>query len=162
MTNTQSATALVGRVLLAFMFILAGWSKLGDIQGSMAYTASGGLPGFFVFPAIALELLGGLAVLVGWQTRWAALALAAFAVVTGVLFHYVPALGLDGYDRDRPDRQLPEEPRHRRRLPGPRELRPRPLLGRRARRPPPRHGLIPALRRPPAGHSTPAGGATSV
>ena len=81
------------------MFILAGWGKLGDIQGSMAYTASGGLPGFFVFPAIALELLGGLAVLVGWQTRWAALALAAFAVVTGILFHYVPALGLDGYDR---------------------------------------------------------------
>ena len=99
MTTTSSAGALVARVLLAFMFILAGWGKLGDIQGSMAYTASGGLPGAFVFPAIAVELLGGLAVLVGWQTRWAALALAAFAVVTGVLYHYVPALGLEGYDR---------------------------------------------------------------
>ena len=99
MTNTSSIGALAARVLLAFMFILAGWGKLGDISGSMAYTASGGLPGFFVFPAIALELLGGLAILVGWQTRWAALALAAFAVVTGILFHYVPSLGLDGYDR---------------------------------------------------------------
>jgi putative oxidoreductase len=99
MTTTQSYGALVARVLLAFMFILAGWSKLGDIQGAVAYTASGGLPGFFVFPPIAVELLGGLAVLIGWQTRWAALALAAFAVVTGVLYHYVPALGLEGYDR---------------------------------------------------------------
>ena len=76
MTNLSSAGALAARVLLAFMFILAGWGKLGDIPGTMAYTASGGLPGFFVFPAIAIELLGGLAVLVGWQTRWAALALA--------------------------------------------------------------------------------------
>lgn len=99
MTNASSLGALAARVLLAFMFILAGWGKLGDIGGSMAYTASGGLPGVFVFPAIAVELLGGLAVLVGWQTRPAALALAAFAVVTGILYHYVPALGLEGYDR---------------------------------------------------------------
>jgi putative oxidoreductase len=99
MTNASSVGALVARVLLAFMFILSGWAKLGDIQGTMAYTASGGLPGFFVFPAIAIELLGGLAVLVGWQTRWAALSLAVFAVLAGVLYHYVPALGLEGYDR---------------------------------------------------------------
>ena len=79
MTNASSLAALVARILLAFMFILAGWGKLGDISGNMAYTASGGLPGVFVFPAIAIELLGGLAVLVGWQTRWAALALARFA-----------------------------------------------------------------------------------
>jgi putative oxidoreductase len=99
MTNASSVGALVARVLLAFMFILSGWAKLGDIQGTMAYTASGGLPGLFVFPAIAIELLGGLAVLVGWQTRWAALSLAVFAVLAGVLYHYVPALGLEGYDR---------------------------------------------------------------
>ena len=99
MTNLSSFGALAARVLLAFMFILAGWGKLGDIQGSMAYTASGGLPGFFLVPAIAVELLGGLAVLVGWQTRWAALALAGFAVLTAILFHYLPAQGLEGYDR---------------------------------------------------------------
>ena len=84
MTNTTASTAaLVARVLLAFMFILAGWGKLGDIQGTMAYTASGGLPGFFALPAIAIEILGGIAVLIGWQTRWAALALAGFAVLAG-------------------------------------------------------------------------------
>ncbi len=98
MTNLSSLGALAARVLLAFMFILAGWGKLGDIQGTMAYTASGGLPGFFAIPAIAIELLGGLAVLVGWQTRWASLLLALFCVVTAVLFHYVPAQGLEGYE----------------------------------------------------------------
>ena len=99
MTNLSSAAALVARVLLAFMFILAGWGKLGDIQGTMAYTASGGLPGFFAFPAIAIELLGGLAVLVGWQTRWAALALAVFAVVTAIFYHYLPAQGPEEIER---------------------------------------------------------------
>ena len=59
----------------------------------MAYTASGGLPGFFAFPAIAIELLGGLAVLVGWQTRWAALALAGFAVLAGDLLPLPPGAG---------------------------------------------------------------------
>ena len=57
----------------------------------MAYTASGGLPGWLAIPALAVEALGGLAILVGWQTRWAALALAAFTVVAAILYHYVPA-----------------------------------------------------------------------
>ena len=96
MTNLSSAGVLAARVLLAFMFILAGWGKLGDIPGTMAYTASGGLPGFFVFPAIAIELLGGLAVLVGWQTRWASLALAVFAVVGGDLLPLPPGAGPRG------------------------------------------------------------------
>jgi putative oxidoreductase len=99
MTNLTSTGALVARILLSFMFILAGLGKLGDIQGSMAYTASAGIPGFFVFPAIAVELLGGLAVLVGWQTRWAALGLAGFAVLAAILYHYLPAQGLEGYER---------------------------------------------------------------
>ncbi len=96
MTNVASAAALISRVLIAYFFVTAGFAKLGDISGSMAYTASGGLPGFFAIPALALEILGGLAILVGWQTRWAAFALAAFTLVAGVLFHYLPAQSLEG------------------------------------------------------------------
>lgn len=97
MNNTLgSAAALAGRVLIAYLFIPAGIGKLADIGGSMAFTASGGLPGWFVFPALALEILGGLAVLIGWQTRIAAFALAAFTVVTGVLFHYAAAQSAEG------------------------------------------------------------------
>ena len=95
MTNVASLSALVGRVLIASFFILAGWAKLGDIPGNMAFTASAGLPGWFVFPALALEIGAGLALLVGWQTRLAALGLAAFSVVAAVLYHYLPAQGLE-------------------------------------------------------------------
>ncbi len=98
-TATSSALALVGRVLLAFMFITAGFAKLGDLPGTMAYTASGGIPGFLGVLATALEILGGLAILVGWQTRWAALALAAFCVVAGYLYHFVPAQSLQGMEQ---------------------------------------------------------------
>jgi putative oxidoreductase len=98
MTTSASSAALLGRILLASMFILAGVSKLGDVAGTVAYTASGGIPGFFAFPAIALEILAGTALLVGWQTRWAALALAAFTVAAGVLYHYVPTLSAEGME----------------------------------------------------------------
>ena len=91
MTNFASLSTLAGRVLLALLFVPAGFAKLGDLAGNMAFTASGGLPGWFVFPALSLEILGGIAILVGWQTRWGALGLAAFAVVAGVLYHYIPA-----------------------------------------------------------------------
>lgn len=86
-----SLSALLGRAMIAYLFVPAGFAKLSGLSGAMAYTASGGLPGWFAVPALAVELLGGLAILVGWQTRWAALALAAFTVVAGVLYHYVPA-----------------------------------------------------------------------
>ena len=92
MTYTlQNAGLLVARILLSAMFILAGIGKLGDVQGFAGYVASGGLPGFLAWPVIVLEILGGLALLVGFQTQLAALALGLFSVATGVLYHFVPA-----------------------------------------------------------------------
>ncbi len=99
MTQAQAPIALVARILLAFIFITAGFSKLGDVPGIMAYTASAGIPGFLGIGAIALEILGGIAILVGWQARWAALALAVFCVVAGYLYHYLPAQTLEGFAR---------------------------------------------------------------
>jgi putative oxidoreductase len=98
MTNFASAAALIGRLLLSYVFLAGGFAKLGDIAGNAAYTASAGLPGWFVYPALLLEIGAGLALLVGWQTRWAALGLAAFTVVAGVLYHFIPAQGLEGFD----------------------------------------------------------------
>jgi putative oxidoreductase len=97
-TATLSAGLLAARVLLSFMFILSGFGKLGDVAGNMAYVESGGLPGVLLYPAIALEIGAGIAVLVGWQTAVAALALAAFSVVAGFLYHYVPAQSLEGFE----------------------------------------------------------------
>ncbi|MBD3626405.1 MAG: DoxX family protein [Rhodobacteraceae bacterium] len=96
MTDAIKYAAPLGRILLSFMFIVSGWGKLGDPAGTAAYIQSGGLPGFLVWPTIALELIGGIFILVGFQTRITAFLLAGFSVVTGVLFHLVPSQGMEG------------------------------------------------------------------
>jgi putative oxidoreductase len=89
LTSTQNAAALIGRTLLAVMFLLAGYSKIGGFAGTAAYIASKGLPLPEVLAAgtIVLEIGAGLALLLGWKARWAALALAVFTVLASVLFH---------------------------------------------------------------------------
>ncbi|MCB1331392.1 MAG: DoxX family protein [Maritimibacter sp.] len=98
MTNTLSYLAPVARLLLALIFILSGLQKLGDPAGTAAYIASGGLPGWFVWPTIALEVLGGLALAVGFQARWAALGLAGFSLLSGLLFHLLPSFAAEGME----------------------------------------------------------------
>ena len=85
----KTPLALVGRVLLALMFVLSGFGKLGDIAGTAGYIASGGLPMASALAVIVglLELLGGLAIVVGFQARWAALALGLFTLAASLLFH---------------------------------------------------------------------------
>jgi putative oxidoreductase len=73
--------------LLAALFILEGWSKISGYQAAGAYMDRYGVPGALLPAVIALELGGGLAIAVGWQTRIAAAALAAFCVAAAVLFH---------------------------------------------------------------------------
>ena len=86
-TATADAGVLLGRLGLALIFILSGWSKIGGYEGTQAYMASAGVPGGLLPLVIAVELLGGLAILAGFQARWAALALAAFSIASGILFH---------------------------------------------------------------------------
>lgn len=84
-------TTLAARVLLSLLFIVAGLGKLGDVAGFTGYMVSGGIPAIFAWPTILLEVLGGLAILIGFQTRIAALALAGFTLLAAVLYHFVPA-----------------------------------------------------------------------
>lgn len=90
----QAPIVVIARFLLSLMFILAGVSKFANLSGTAAYIASGGLPLASTLAAIvaALELLGGLALAVGWQARWAALALALFTLAATFLFHQFWAL----------------------------------------------------------------------
>jgi putative oxidoreductase len=95
--SIKSPLTLVGRILLALMFVMAGLSKLGNIGGTAGYIASGGLP-FPTLLAVAvglLELVGGLALAVGFKARWAALALGLFTIVASVLFHKFWAVPAD-------------------------------------------------------------------
>ena len=87
--NTQGVCALLGRVLLGLMFLLAGWSKFGGLEGTAGYIASKGLPmaQLLAIATAVLEVGAALMLIVGWQARWAALALAAFTVLATFLFH---------------------------------------------------------------------------
>ncbi len=83
--------AVAARLLMALIFITAGYSKLGaGFAATQGYMESVGLPGALLPLVILLELGGGIALLVGFQTRLAALALAVFSVVSAVIFHSAP------------------------------------------------------------------------
>jgi len=87
MTHMTDATALVGRILMAWFFIVEGVLKLQTYSAVLDYMAGFGVPGSLLPFVIALEIAGGLAVLFGIFARWAALALAAFCALTALLFH---------------------------------------------------------------------------
>jgi len=81
--------ALLGRIILAVMFVVSGFGKLTGFDGTVGYIASKGLPMPQVLAAIAIliELGGGLAIVIGWKTRWAALAFIVFLLVITPIFH---------------------------------------------------------------------------
>lgn len=79
--------AVSARLLMALIFIVAGYGKIADYAGTQGYMAAMGVPGGMLPLVIALELGGGLALLAGFQTRIVAGLLAGFSVVTGFLFH---------------------------------------------------------------------------
>ncbi len=87
--NTQGFPLVVARILLALMFVLSGFGKLTGLEGTAGYIASKGLPVPMLLAAAAgvLELVAGVLLIIGWQARWAALALAVFTLVASVLFH---------------------------------------------------------------------------
>lgn len=91
MTQLNDLSLLAARVLLAFLFIMAGLGKLGDVEGFAGFMASGGVPAFLAWPVVLFEILVGLAILAGFMTRPAALALAAFCLVSGILYHFDPS-----------------------------------------------------------------------
>ena len=95
--NTTGFPVVIARVLLALMFLLAGISKFGDLQGTAGYIASGGLPmpQVLAFATAALEVVAALMLIVGWQARWAALALALFTLMASLFFHKFWALPAD-------------------------------------------------------------------
>jgi putative oxidoreductase len=88
-TSNNSLTILLGRILLAVIFLLSGFGKLTAIAGTAGYFGSLGLPLPTVTAIVVglIELLGGLAILVGFQTRIAAWVLAIFTVATGLVAH---------------------------------------------------------------------------
>lgn len=85
----NSTVLLIARILLAAIFVLAGFSKLTGIEGTAGYIGSVGLP----FPTLLawgtafFEIIAGIMIAVGFQTKLAAYALAAFSIVSALIFH---------------------------------------------------------------------------
>ncbi len=87
--TANTPVVVIARVLLALMFVLAGFSKFGNLAGTAGYIASKGLPlpMLLAIATASLEVVAGLAIAVGFKARWAALALALFTILASVLFH---------------------------------------------------------------------------
>ena len=85
----QNPLAFTGRFLLALMFVIAGFGKISGFSATVGYMQSKGMPAAEALAVltILLEVGGGLALMFGFQTRWAALALAAFTLLASLIFH---------------------------------------------------------------------------
>jgi putative oxidoreductase len=87
MNKLSTFFAPTGRLLLSMMFFMAGLSKIGNYAGTQGYMEAMGVSGSLLPLVIAIEVLGALAIIVGWKTKFIAIALAGFSVLSAVLFH---------------------------------------------------------------------------
>ena len=87
--NSQDFFSLVGRLMLAYLFIPAGLAKVTGFQGSVGYASAMGMPLPEVGVAIGalIEIFAGLAILLGFKAKWGALVLAFFTLVASFIFH---------------------------------------------------------------------------
>ena len=83
----NGAVDLLGRLLLAALFLSDGWSVINNYSAAADYLAQFGVPPLLLVPALILQVGGGLLVAVGWNTRLAALALSLFCISTALIFH---------------------------------------------------------------------------
>ncbi len=85
--NTDATLALIARILMAYIFIVAGWGKVTAYQATVGYMESMGVPAAMLPFTILVELGGGLALLFGFQARFAAFGLGIFSIITAFIFH---------------------------------------------------------------------------
>jgi len=85
--TVKNVSELAGRSLLALLFLLSGVGKIGAYAGTAAYMSSVGVPGALLPVVIATEALGAIAIILGWQTRVAALLLAGYTLLAALIFH---------------------------------------------------------------------------
>jgi len=88
---------VAGRILIAIIFVFSGVAKLTGLEGTAGYIASKGLPAAYLLAVISMivELGGGLLLIAGFKTRWAAAALLLFTLAAGLFFHNFWAVPAD-------------------------------------------------------------------
>lgn len=83
----ENHSNLVGRLLISILFLMAGVSKISGYEGTLGYMEAMGVPGALLPLVIAVEILGAVAIIIGYQTRIAAFLLAGFSIVSAIIFH---------------------------------------------------------------------------
>lgn len=83
----RNGAEFVGRVLLVVLFLMSGLGKINAYEATAGYMASMGVPGFALPGVIALEVLGAVAIILGFKTRIVAALLAGFTLATGLILH---------------------------------------------------------------------------
>ena len=78
---------LISRISISILFLLNGIFKINNFEGTVGWMESFGLPGILIFPAIILEIVGPILIIIGYQTRIAAAALSLFCIATAIIFH---------------------------------------------------------------------------
>ena len=78
---------LIGRVFISGIFLLSGFNKIRNYDGTIGWMESFSLPGFLLIPAIVLEIVAPILIIVGYQTKIAAAALSLFCIATAFIFH---------------------------------------------------------------------------
>ena len=78
---------LIGRIFISGIFLLSGFNKIGNYDGTVSWMESFSLPGFLLIPAIILEIVAPILIIIGYQTRIAAGALSLFCIATAIIFH---------------------------------------------------------------------------
>ena len=85
--SNSNYAAPAGRVLIAFMFVMSGLNKINNYGNTAGWMDAMGVPGNLLPLVIVLEVLGGAAIMIGWQTRIAAILFAVFSVMSAAIFH---------------------------------------------------------------------------
>ena len=78
---------LIGRIFISGIFLLSAYNKIGNYEGTLGWMGSFGLPGFLLAPAILLEVIAPILIILGYQTKIAAGALSLFCIATAIIFH---------------------------------------------------------------------------
>ncbi|PKG34395.1 MULTISPECIES: DoxX family protein [Psychrobacter] len=87
MNNLQNLSAPIGRLFLSMIFIFSGFGKISGYAATQGYMDSMGVPGMLLPLVIALELLGGIAILIGFKARLFAVLVAGFSILSAFMFH---------------------------------------------------------------------------
>jgi len=86
-STVKNVSELAGRIFLSGLFLLSGVGKVGAYAATAAYMSSVGVPGVLLPVVIATEVLGAIAIILGWQTRVSALLLAGYSLLAALIFH---------------------------------------------------------------------------